>query len=164
MQRSLGISVSMVLTLGLFTAGTALAQDVTRPTHIHAGACPAPGDVVTPLTDTAAGTGDAVGSTAAIGVEVGHTTVELALADIVATDHSIVVHLGPDDMGTYLVCGDVGGVPMGIEMGMSDLAVGLAPVGDSTFSGIAWLRDTGDGSTTVNVFIADSASVMVDDA
>ena len=63
-------------------------------------------------------------------------------------------------MGTYLVCGDIGGA----TMGGSGLAVGLAAVGDSTFAGIAWLGDNGDGTTTVDVFITDTAGMMMDDA
>ena len=89
--------------------------------------------------------------------------VELALSDILAADHAIIVHHGPDDMGTYLVCGDIGGVTTEVQQG-TRLLVGLAPVGESTFSGLGVLRDNGDGTTTVNVFIVDSSGMIMDDA
>jgi hypothetical protein len=160
-MRRLAIGASTAL--ALVSGGAALAHDASRPSHIHAGACPAPGDVIAPLSDAEAIAGDAVGSTAAIPVETGSSMVELALSDILAADHAIVVHHGPDDMGTYLVCGDLGGVTAEVQQG-TRLLVGLAPVGDSTFSGLGVLRDNGDGTTTVNVFITDSSMMMMDDA
>jgi len=36
--------------------------------------------------------------------------------------------------------------------------VGIGPVGDSGFSGIAWLTDAGDGTTDVSVTISHSGA------
>ena len=163
MMRRLAIGASMTLAFALVSGGAVLAHDSTRPNHIHTGACPAPGDVIAPLTDVEPIAGDAAGSAAAIPVETGTSVVELALSDILAADHAIVVHHAPDDMGTFLVCGDLGGVTSEVQQG-NRLLVGLAPVGESTFSGLGVLRDNGDGTTTVNVFITDSAEMMMDDA
>ena len=38
-------------------------------------------------------------------------------------------------------------------LGASDLPIGLAPLNDSGVSGIAWLHDNGDGSTSVYAFL-----------
>lgn len=158
-MRRLTLGATAALALALVAGGAVVAEHPPRPSHIHAGVCPAPGDVQAALTDVAPGDGEAVGAASAITVESSTTTVDLALADIVAADHSIVVHASPDDMGTYVVCGDIGGA----TRGGSGLAVGLAPVGDSTFSGIAWLGDNGDGTTSVSVFI-NEAPMMMDGA
>ena len=161
-MRRLAIGASTVLALALVSGGAALAHDASRPSHIHEGACPAEG-VIAPLSNVEAIAGDALGSTAAIPVETATSVVDLALSDILAADHAIIVHHGPDDMGTYLVCGDIGGVTSQVQQG-TRLLVGLAPVGESTFSGLGVLRDNGDGTTTVNVFIVDSSGMMMDDA
>lgn len=63
--------------------------------------------MVAALANVTLGEGDAVGSATAIAVEASTTTVGLALADIVAADHAIVVHSSPDDMRTYVVCGNL---------------------------------------------------------
>ena len=77
----------------------------------------------------------------------------MAYADLFTAPHSIVVHQSTDDMGTYLVCGDIGGP----EMGATDIAIGLGAVGDSGYTGIATLHDDGDGMTTVTVYITTPA-------
>ena len=98
---------------------------------------------------TASAGTDAVGQASAIPVEASVTTVPLALADIVAGQHAINVHASADDLGTYIACGDIGG----ITIGASDLPIGLGELNDSGASGVAWLHDNGDGTTTVSVFI-----------
>ena len=147
----------------------ALAQDDTsddeimgsmtpHPSHIHVGLCPTPGDVIAPLSDVSAIGGDLVGAASSIDVEAGITTVELAVADILAADHAIVVHRSADDMGTYIACGDIGGHLIG-----DSVTVGLGAVGDSGYSGIAWLTDDGEGTTEVRVFITHSGAIATDD-
>jgi hypothetical protein len=94
---------------------------------------------------------------APIPVAVATTEVPVALADIVSGGHALNVH-NPDDPGIYVACGNVGGVPD--ERG--DLFIGLDPVDDSGFSGVAWLHDNG-GSTTVVVFLSHpSAQTAID--
>ena len=160
MQRRISIGVVSALAFTVIGAGAALADHPPRPAHIHAGACPAPGDVVAALTDVAPAGGDAQGAAAAVPVESSSTTVELGLADILAADHAFVVHASPEDMATYVVCGDIGGATMDTDMG-SALAVGLAPVGDSTWSGVGLLQDNGDGTTDVDVFSAETGAPMM---
>jgi plastocyanin len=165
MNQRIGIASSLALGASLILAAGASAQMSPHPAHIHAGSCPAPGDVVAPLSDVSfdmnvdgsATAGAApVGQASAIPVEASVTTVPLALADIVAGQHAINVHASADDLATYIACGDIGGT----TIGASDLPIGLGELNDSGASGVAWLHDNGDGTTTVSVFIVPPAGAM----
>jgi hypothetical protein len=186
--RSLSVaSLAAALTVGLVGAG--LAQDAT-PTamgdapiagafanHFHLGTCdnldPQPAVALADLTfpdwvASMAGEADADDievvipqpedfGNAPIPVAVATTEVPVALADIVSGGHALNVH-NPDDPGIYVACGNVGGIPD--ERG--DLFIGLDPIEDSGFSGVAWLHDNG-GSTTVVVFLSHpSAQTAID--
>ena len=165
MNQRLGIASSLALGASLILAAGASAQMSPHPAHIHAGSCPEPGDVVAALSDVSfdmnvdgsASAGAApVGQASAIPVEASVTTVPLALADIVAGQHAINVHVSADDLATYIACGDIGGT----TVGASDLPIGLAELNDSGASGVAWLHDNGDGTTTVSVFLVPPAGAM----
>lgn len=186
--RSLSVaSLAAALTVGLVGAG--LAQDAT-PTamsgdpvagafanHFHLGTCddldPQPAVALADLTFpdwVASMAGEADGDdievvipepedfgAAPIPVAVATTEVPVALSAIVAGGHALNVH-HPDDPSVYVACGNVGGVAD--ERG--DLFIGLDPVDDSGFSGVAWLHDNG-GSTTVVVFLSHpSAQTAID--
>lgn len=160
----------MMLMAGAIAAGLnmrpAAAQDMsaTHPAHLHVGTCDAPGDVVFPLTNvgfdfSVDGTpmaGAAAGATTAVPVESSQTTVPASLADIAAGGHTLVVHESDANIQNYIACGDVGGT----MMGESDLAFGLSPLNDSGYSGIAWLRDNGDGTTLVTIFLTGGSMDM----
>lgn len=151
MIRSLSLAAGAALLVVAAAAPVALAQGaVPHPAHIHSGACPTPGDVVAPLSDISEISGDAAGSTAAAHIETSTTSVKIALADILAADHSIVVHHSADDMGTYVACGDIGGVVVD-----GTLAVALGELNGSGANGVATLTDAGDGTTTVTVYLTD---------
>lgn len=165
MNQRFGIASSLALGASLILAVGASAQMSPHPAHIHAGSCPEPGDVVAALSDVSfdmnvdgsASAGAApVGQASAIPVEASVTTVPLALADIVAGEHAINVHASAADLGTYIACGDIGG----ITIGEADLPIGLGELNDSGASGVAWLHDNGDGTTTVSVFIVPPAGAM----
>ncbi len=64
-----------------------------QPAHIHAGACPVPGDVKYPLTDVTNGKSK--------------TTVDAPLASLTAGGFAINAHLSKADIGKYVSCGDV---------------------------------------------------------
>jgi len=163
-MRMTAIGAAAVLALALAPA-SALAQDdmsdgdmmmgtmVPHPSHIHAGDCSMPGAVVEPLSDVGVVGNDAQGAEAHVHVDIGRSTVGLALADILAADHSIMVHESAGDMGTILSCGAIGGHDVD-----GSFLVGMGPVGDSGFSGIAWLSDNGDGTTDVQVTISHSGA------
>jgi hypothetical protein len=162
---------SAALAFGLFVVlassfSTALAQDATpvadvpapeaatdaRPVHIHSGNCEELGDVVVPLTDLTGPAGAPAGQAdrAAIG-ESSFTNVPLPLDAILAADHAINAHLSAEEIGTYIACGEIGGIvtPQGA------LIIGLRESMDSGYTGVAFLIPAADGaSTDVSVFIA----------
>jgi hypothetical protein len=134
------------------------AQEVAHPAHIHEGVCPAPGEIVASLGDVGSELivdGSAGAGSLPVGAEptrplfASVTTVDLPLATIVGSDHSIVVHASAEDMGTYIVCGSIGG----LTMGDAELPIALAPVDDSGYVGVAVLSDTGAGTTRVAVYL-----------
>ena len=149
-KRFLLIGSSAVL-LTLAGAGGVTAQDQTvdppHPVHIHAGACPEPGDVVAPLSDLVVGSDDAVGSAAAVPAEYSTSTVPLSLADIVAANHAINAHESKDAMDHYIACGDIGGPVID-----DSLFIGLVTQNDSGYSGVAVLEKDGD-KTKVTVYL-----------
>jgi len=148
--------------------GSASAQDMamaSHPAHIHAGDCAALGEVVFPLSNvgmdmsmdsTPMAMGEMMGQMTSIPVEASVTTVAAPLADIVNGSHAINIHESDENIANYIACGAIGGT----MMGTSDLAIGLAPLNDSGYSGIAILHDNGDGTTMVSVFLTHSGGMM----
>ena len=70
-MRRFAIGTALAMTTVLATGAVALGQDMAEemaphPTHIHAGVCPDPGDVVVALNDVTAGMGDAAGPASAV--------------------------------------------------------------------------------------------------
>lgn len=151
-----GMIAVAIVASGFALSGTSAHEGVPHPAHIHTGTCSAPGDVVFPLNDAGAATGSVVGSASALPVDTSETVVESALADIVSSDHAIVVHESSENIGTYILCGDIGG-PM---LSDSELVIGLGELNDSGASGVATLSDNGDGTTTVALYVTE----MGDDA
>jgi hypothetical protein len=152
---------------------------IAHPAHIHAGSCatldPNPlfplADVVIPATDMGMEDGmmadgtpmaspmaDAtpmagpmgMGSASAMPAGQSTTVVPTALSDILAAEHAINVHLSYEEAGTYIACGAIGGA----ADANGNLFIGLAEQNASGYSGVAWLHDNGDGSTTVTIFLA----------
>jgi hypothetical protein len=166
-----GAAGLLLMTGVVVGTGGVSAQDMaeaSHPAHLHVGDCSAPGEVVFPLTDVSGSFGmdgtpmagmDWVGQESAIPVEASASTVQASLADIVAGGHSIVVHESMDNIGNYIACGAVGGY----MLGASDLPVGLGELNDSGESGVAWLHDNGDGTTTVYLFLTNDDEMMGDD-
>jgi hypothetical protein len=133
-------------------ATPAAAAAVPRPVHIHTGDCVELGEVVVPLNDliVPVGTGTGQADEAAL-AESSFTTVPMTLDAILAADHAINVHLSAEQIGTYIACGEIGGV---LDVNGS-LIVGLRESTDSGYTGIAFLGPNPDGvSTDVSVFIA----------
>jgi hypothetical protein len=160
----IGGSLALLGSALLGSAAGAQTAMAPHPSHIHDGSCPAPGKVVQDLVDVSgqflhdgtAMVSAPMGPTPATMVEAGVTTVPMAYGDLFASTHSIVVHKSADEMGMYLVCGDIGGP----EMGATDIAIGLGAIGDSGYTGIATLHDNGDSTTTVSVYVTTSAAMM----
>jgi plastocyanin len=122
-----------------------------HPAHIHNGNCDAPGDVIFPLTDIAAPQGDMMGADVP-GVEQSTTDVNVSLENLLDNEHSIVAHLSADEIGTYLVCGDITGEP---QDGM--LPVQLNELGGSGYIGLAILSES-KGGIQVQAFLLPGIS------
>jgi hypothetical protein len=164
-----GIAAALLLMTGVIlgTGATASAQDMamsSHPAHIHAGDCAALGEVVAPLSNVGAdfqmdGTPMSgmtmMGQASAMPVVASVSTVPLALADIVAGNHAINIHESAENIQNYVACGAIGGA----MLGASDLPIGLGELNGSGYSGVAWLHDNGDGTTTVYVFLNHGAKM-----
>jgi uncharacterized cupredoxin-like copper-binding protein len=125
-----------------------------RPVHIHSGNCAQLGDVVQPLNDLTEATGARVGQAGrAVVTQSSYTEVPLSLDAMLTADHAINAHLSAEEIGTYIACGDIGG--MLTDQGT--LIVGLREDSNSGFTGIAFLSPLADGAATgVSVFIAET--------
>lgn len=147
------------------TTGTAL------PAHIHAGTCDTLGDVVYPLSDVSlAPESDDTGTPRAEPAMIhatevlsSVTTVEVPLAELLASEHAINVHASVEDIGTYVACGDIAGQMRmhsgrGMHVGTDaapSLVIPLRELNDSGFAGMAWLEPSDANMTTVTVFLAE---------
>ncbi len=135
------------------------ATEVTAETDgstaaIYGGDCDSDftDEPVATLTNVRPPDGDAQGAEGASAVETSVTTLDLPLDDILAEDHVLVV-FDEDDDTVPLVCGPIGG----IVTDDGSLALGLPLVGESRYSGIAYLTPDGD-RTGVTVFLAENLS------
>jgi hypothetical protein len=168
-KRALVSSVTIAILGATLSVGMAAGQEAMapHPAHVHVGSCPAPADVVGPLSDVSgqflmdgeAMMTPAMGQATAIPVEASFTSaVPLAYADLFASPHSIVVHQSAEDIGTYILCGDIGGP----EIGTTDIAVGLGPLNDSGYTGIATIHDNGDTTVKVSLYITLGHAMMAE--
>jgi len=141
-------------------AQTPTAGVASHPAHIHAGTCADLGDIVVPLDDIAGPDAAAGrrGPETAIPIKTSETVVDLPLEEILAGDHAINVHLSADEIGTYIACGDIGGVVHEDEDGQSELEIGLGELNDSGYAGVAWLGTDGDQTEVAVVLIEAMAT------
>jgi hypothetical protein len=92
-----------------------------------------------------------------IGAEGGVTTVLLGVSSDVDADlqtlggdgHAVVVHASPED-DTVVACGNIAGA-----VNDGELAMAIAPVGETDVVGVALLEEDGDG-THVKVYLFNS--------
>jgi plastocyanin len=155
MSRSaLRLLLTLVAGLALLAVPgiAATAQDAAvapHPSHIHEGTCaelnPQP---AYPLTDVAAVAPDAPAGA----VEVGHTTVEVSLDDLLAAPYAINVHESAENAANYIACGDVAGP---VVDGL--LLIPLREQNESGYNGIAALGANAAGGTDVSVYLAPPA-------
>ena len=135
------------------TAGAA------HPVHIHSGACAELGDVVFPLNDLTGPAGEHTGPESAVPVTLSESIVDIPLQEIIDGGHAINVHLSNDEIGTYIACGDIGGVITTDEGGRQEMMIGLSEQNDSGYSGTVWLGPSADGAQTeVSVILIEPAA------
>ena len=158
---ALGAVFALAIATMVGFGGRVSAQEPTapHPAHIHSGTCDTLGDVVYPLSDVGGPMMDAngtpvasmpMGAADAIPVEMSVTTVQTDLNSLVGGQFAVNVHESAGNIGNYIACGNIGGAVMG-----SDLAIGLGELNNSGHSGVAWLHDNGDGTTTVTIFLTE---------
>ena len=128
-----------------------------HPAHIHQGTCdqldPVPLHALTnlqfPPEPSGTPTSPEGADTPAIPVMTSITTLDATLADLLAGDDAIDIHASAEQPDVVLACGGIGGTPNG-----DDLYVGLQARNSSAHSGIAWLHQNPDGTTTVTLMLA----------
>jgi plastocyanin len=146
------------LMIGFGSPTKAQESEESHPAHIHDGTCgEGLGAVVYPLDNVGGGTmmgtpvaGQQMGATDAIPVQTSTTVIQTTLDDLVGEAYALNVHESAENIGNYIACGNIGG-----EVAGGSLAIGLAELNDSGYSGIAWLHDNGDGTTTVLVGLTE---------
>lgn len=163
-RRVLGISAAMAIVSSALLASTATAELFHYPADVYRGTCAEVGDIAGALAgvsdaftvdDTYTGTDAPVGSDTAIPVSTGFTTaLPLAYGDLLETPHAIVVHHGSLDAVPQvdILCGDIGGSE---TTATPALVMGLGELNDSGFTGIAMIRDNGDSTVRVEVYITN---------
>ena len=128
-----------------------------HPAHIHAGTCDQLGEVVFPLADVVSLTGEEMGAAGGQPVKVSEVNhVDVPLQEILDGGHAINVHLSAEEIGTYIACGNIGGVAHERENGEGmEVVIALAELNDSGHVGIAWLGDDGEGGTNVAISLIE---------
>jgi plastocyanin len=147
------VTVLLVLLGGLFLAGShTLGQEASppRPSHIHDGDCDEPGQIIQPLTSLTVPAGQVSGNSDAVVAEAAFTVIPQSLDELLGTDHALKVHLSKEQIQIYLACGDIGGT---VDANGA-LIVGMKELGNSGYTGIAYLAPAGGGGTSVSVMIA----------
>ena len=123
-----------------------------HPADIRAGSCASVGEVVAPLAPLVVPDGETVGQEGASPVEQSVTEVPLLLPDLLSENAAIAVHASPDQVGTPIACGEIGGA----LAADGSLSVGLQAMNGAKISGVASFAPTraGDG-TVVTVLLVD---------
>jgi hypothetical protein len=160
-RRSISVAAAAALAAltMLVPAGssqTPEAEATAHPVHIHAGTCAELGEVIVPLNDLVVTEGEFTGPDSAVAVTTSQNIVDMPLQEIIDGGHAINVHLSNDEIGTYIACGDIGGVSVTDDEGGQELMIGLGELNDSGYVGVAWLGASADGSQTeVSVIIVE---------
>ena len=151
-----GAMLAMAVPAGLAQeASPAATTGDSHPAHVHVGTCAELGDVVIPLANVVAPVGEATGAATAHPIEVSTNFVDVPLADIIDGGHAINVHLSDEEIGTYIACGDIGGIVYEDEDGGANLIVALGELNDSGVTGMAWLGEYADGQTEIDILLLE---------
>lgn len=164
----LAFAAAIALLAASIAAGTAvqsaIAQDESsagHPSHLHKGTCDQPGEITIPLGNIgneyinfwdSAATVESVGNASAVTVISASTPIDAPLSAFINSEHMLMVHESEENLQYFIACGNVGG---NLVNG-TDLQFGIEPLNNSGVSGIAWLIDDGDGSSTLHVFLVGS--------
>jgi hypothetical protein len=156
-------AVTALAALALLVPGSVAQTPVAdteaeaHPAHIHSGTCDQLGDVVYPLADVTYPTGEQMGAGGGHEVKISEMNhVDAPLQEIIDGGHAINVHLSAEEIGTYIACGNIGGIVHERENGEGmEITIAPAELNDSGHVGIAWLGDDGEGGTNVSVSLIE---------
>lgn len=153
-QRLVG-TLAFLGTLLTGATGASAHQEAVHPAAIYQGSCVQLGDVMAPLNPV--GSADAiaedsgtpvaapVGQTNPVETDTSATIVSMSFSDLTNGTYAIDLQRSADDASDHIACGEIGGS----MVNPSELSVALRDISGSLESGIANLRDNGDGTTTV---------------
>lgn len=145
----------VVLACALLPLPLVSAQDAPvaqHPAGIHRGSCAALGEVTVPLNAVVMPGGEPQGQDGAKPVAQSVTEIPMALPDLLTTGYAIAVHLSPEEVGTPIVCGAIGGT----LTSDGTLAVGLDAMNGAKLSGVATFAPIPDrNATTVTLLVVD---------
>jgi len=162
--RSLSMTAILAGTLVFGGANAVLAQDddatpdVSHPAHIHSGTCddldPNPAQPLNNIEprlndDDDDNANEPQGVLTAPRVLYSETDVEMSLDDLLAESYSVNIHESNEQIQNYIACGEIGGVKVDDK-----IIIGLRPLNDSGFSGIAIL-ESDDDNTNVKVYLVE---------
>jgi hypothetical protein len=154
MRLRTGLGAAGVVVAVWWSAMGSLAQAPLpqHPADIRVGDCASLGEVVAPLAPLAVPEGDPLGQSGATPVHQSVTEVPLLLEDILSASYSVAVDASPEQAGTPIACGEIGGTLA--EDG--SLSIGLQAMNGSMLTGVAAFAPTaaGDG-TAVSVLLVD---------
>src|SRR6478752_7339678 len=132
-------------------------QEAIHPAAIYQGSCASLGDAVATLNpigspnaisdDSGTPAAAPVGQTNPVETDMSATTVSMSLSDLTSGTYAIDLQRTADDAGNHIACGEIGGT----LYSPTDLAVALRDVSSSLESGIVYLHDNGDGTTSVTL-------------
>ena len=132
------------------------AQDAPQSlaADIRAGSCAEPGDSVAALNPLVVPEGESQGPNGATPVAQSVTDVALMVPDMLGATNSLMVYASPDQTGTPVVCGEIGGV-VGED---GTLSIGLQAMDGGKASGLASFAPNrkGDGTTVSVNLIGES--------
>lgn len=174
--RNMLAGVALAATLGFGGAGAALAQDTAPaeeyPVHILEGTCAdlSPTSVVElenllPMgvdrdDDDAELKGEMRGTLTVGTITTSESEdIEFEWDTMLGGPHAILVYASPADMESFVACGDIGGLVYDDD---DKLVVGIHPVGDSGYSGMAFMEKDDDGQVDIEVFLSSPASTEGD--
>ena len=140
-RLSLHIMIAFIAALGLGSAVTAQSEDDVTAA-IHAGMCSDLGEEVATLNDPQPESGSWIG-VEGLGQVLESETDDVIRGDtLIDSAHSIVIFAN----GEPVACGEIGGYADD-----DDLYIGLQPVGNSGYFGIADLDDIDDDDDEVEI-------------
>lgn len=146
-------ALPLLVTTGLAQTPEGEAGEAPHPVHIHAGSCAELGEVVVPLADVAHPEGEHLGSPDAVNSPVSLNFIDMPFEDLLNGEYAVNVHLSAEEIGTYIACGDVGGV---IEQGDDgeEVRFVLHELNDSGHTGVVFIG-LDEEQTQVNVMMVE---------